>query len=322
MGAMLGPLRFVRHLIFRRGREDEDMNASTRRPGSTVRVRVRDLDGRSARQRDDRLATEEPLEIRIGWPGAAPRSIVVTMRTPGADFELAAGFLRSENLVTRPDDVVRIAYCTDATLTTEQLYNVVTVDLARPLAEPPAARYGAATSACGVCGKESLDELEIRGCQPVLAGPVVEASTLCALPDRLRAAQDVFSRTGGQHAAGLFTPDGTLVCAREDIGRHNAVDKVVGWAFLQGLLPLSDHVLVVSGRAGYEICQKALAAGIPFVAAVGAPSSLAVDLAKRFLMTVVGFLRGDRFVVYSHAERTTGLPADGAAATPTDGDPP
>ncbi|MEQ7123125.1 formate dehydrogenase accessory sulfurtransferase FdhD [Actinopolymorpha sp. B11F2] len=290
--------------------QEEGRDASRRRPGSTVRVRVRDLDGGSTRDRDDRLATEEPLEIRVAWPGAPPRPIVVTMRTPGADFELAAGFLRSEGLVTRADDVVRLAYCTDASLTAEQLYNVVTVDLARAPAEPPSARYGAATAACGVCGKESLAELEIRGCQPVLAGPVVEASTLCALPDRLRAAQDVFSRTGGLHAAGLFSPDGELLCAREDIGRHNAVDKVVGWAFLQDLLPLSGQLLVVSGRAGYEICQKALAAGLPFVAAVGAPSSLAVDLAKRFEMTVVGFLRGERFVVYSHPERTTGLPAD------------
>jgi FdhD protein len=318
---MLGRRPFVRHLIFSVTREDEGMNPSIRRPGSTVRVRVRDLDGDSARHRDDRLATEEPLEIRIAWPGVPPRSIVVTMRTPGADFELAAGFLRSEGLVTRADDVVRIAYCTDATVAAEQLYNVVTVDLARPLAEAPPARYGAATAACGVCGKESLDELEIRGCQPVLAGPVVEASTLCALPDRLRAAQDVFSRTGGLHAAGLFTPDGTLVCAREDIGRHNAVDKVVGWAFLQGLVPLSDHLLVVSGRAGYEICQKALAAGLPFVAAVGAPSSLAVDLAKRFRMTVVGFLRGERFVVYCHPERTTGLPADRTPEPAGEGSP-
>lgn len=271
-------------------------------------MRVRELANGSARYRDDKLATEEPLEIRVGWPGQPARSLVVTMRTPGADFELAAGFLRSEGLLDSPDDIVRIAYCTDPALRAEQLYNVVTVDLARPLASPPAARYAAATAACGVCGKESLDELEIRGCQPVLAGPVVDPATLCALPDRLREAQDVFSRTGGLHAAGLFTPDGALVCAREDIGRHNAVDKVLGWAFLQDRLPLSGQVLVVSGRAGFEILQKALAAGVPFVAAVGAPSSLAVDLAKRFGMTLVGFLRGERFVVYTHTERAGDYP--------------
>ncbi|HEY8458048.1 MAG TPA: formate dehydrogenase accessory sulfurtransferase FdhD [Actinopolymorphaceae bacterium] len=274
-----------------------------RRPGSTVRVRVREVAGGSSRYHDDRLATEEPLEIRVTWPGGPAQRLVVTMRTPGNDFELAAGFLFSEGLLTTPDDVVRIAYCTDDTLTAEQLYNVVTVDLARPLDTAPAARYGAATAACGVCGKQSLDELEVRGCSLLPEGPVVSAATLCSLPDALRAVQDVFSRTGGLHAAGLFTADGSLLCAREDIGRHNAVDKVVGWAFLERHIPLSDRVLVVSGRAGYEICQKALAAGIPFVAAVGAPSSLAVDLAKRFRMTIVGFLRGERFVVYTHPER-------------------
>ena len=279
------------------------MSAARHRPGSTVRVRVREVDGPDVRRRDDRLATEEPLEIRVGAPGEPARSLVVTMRTPGADFELAAGFLRSEGLLASADEIARIAYCTDPTLPPDQLYNVVTVDLRQPLSAPPPARYGAATAACGVCGKESLDQLELRGCQPVVAGPVLAAATLCALPDRLRSAQDVFSRTGGLHAAGLFSPDGTLVCAREDIGRHNAVDKVVGWAFLAGMLPLSAYVLVVSGRAGYEICQKALAAGVPFVAAVGAPSSLAVDLAERFDMTVVGFLRGQRFVVYSRPER-------------------
>jgi FdhD protein len=279
------------------------MGAAPRRPGSTVRVRVREVDGPTSRHRDDRLATEEPLEIRVGTPGEPARSLVVTMRTPGADFELSAGFLRSEGLLTSVDEVGRIAYCTDPVLRPDQMYNVVTVDLTRPLVAPPPVRYGAATSACGVCGKESLDQLELRGCQPVVAGPVLDAATLCALPDRLRAAQDVFSRTGGLHAAGLFSPDGSLVCAREDVGRHNAVDKVVGWAFLAGRIPLSGCVLVVSGRAGYEICQKAVAAGVPFVAAVGAPSSLAVDLAERFGMTVVGFLRGERFVVYSHPER-------------------
>jgi FdhD protein len=279
------------------------MSLSARRPGSTVRVRVQEVDGRSVRDRDDVVATEEPLEIRVGWPGRPPRSLVVTMRTPGADFELAAGFLSSEGLLPSADDVVRLAYCTDPTLRAEQRYNVVTVDLARPLREHPTARYGAATSACGVCGKESLDELELRGCHPLPPGPVLDPATLCALPDRLRAAQDLFSRTGGLHAAGLFSADGQLLRAREDVGRHNAVDKVVGWALLERRLPLTDHVLVTSGRAGYEICQKALAAGIPFVAAVGAPSSLAVDLAATFGMTLVGFLRGERYVVYTRPDR-------------------
>ncbi len=281
------------------------MRSSRQRPGSTVQVRVREVVGGAVRVRSDRLATEEPLEIRLAWPGGAPRPLVVTMRTPGTDFDLAAGFLRSEGVVGATDNIVRIAYCTDPGIGPEQLYNVVTVDLAHPPADPPHERYAAATAACGVCGKQSLDDLELRGCQPVLDGPVVDASTLCALPDRLREAQNLFSRTGGIHAAGLFTTNGDLLCAREDIGRHNAVDKVVGWAFLERLLPLASSVLVVSGRAGYEICQKAVAAGIPFVAAVGAPSSLAVDLAERFGMTVVGFLRGERFVVYTHPERVS-----------------
>ncbi|WP_460529854.1 formate dehydrogenase accessory sulfurtransferase FdhD [Flindersiella endophytica] len=273
------------------------------RPGTSVRVRVREVNGEQSRYRDDTVATEEPMEIRIGWPGREPRSVVVTMRTPGADFELAAGFLHSEGLVESADQVVRIRYCPDA----EQLYNIVTVDLAGPPAYEPAKRYGAATAACGVCGKESLDELELRGCSPVADGPVVSKDVLCALPDQLREAQNVFDRTGGLHASGLFTPDGTAVCVREDIGRHNAVDKVIGWSMLAGHTPLRDHLLLVSGRAGYEICQKALAAGIPFVAAVGAPSSIAVDLAKRFGLTLVGFLRDERFVVYTAPQRVGGM---------------
>jgi FdhD protein len=273
------------------------------RPGASVRVRVREIDGERSRYRDDTVATEEPMEIRIGWPGREPRSIVVTMRTPGADFELAAGFLHSEGLVENAEQVTRIRYCPDA----EQLYNIVTVDLTGPPAYEPAKRYGAATAACGVCGKESLDELELRGCAPIAAGPVVTKDLLRALPDRLRQAQNVFDRTGGLHASGLFTPDGTPVCVREDIGRHNAVDKVVGWAMLNGHTPLEEHLLLVSGRAGYEICQKALAAGIPFIAAVGAPSSIAVDLAKRFGLTLVGFLRDERFVVYTAPQRVGGM---------------
>jgi FdhD protein len=281
----------------------EELTVGRKRPGTVVRVRVREVNGSDARYRDDQLATEEPLEIRIAQPGEEARSLVVTMRTPGADFELSAGFLASEGIIGSSADVRRVAYCTDPALTPEQLYNVVTVELTGPARHLPAERYGAATSACGVCGKESLDELELRGCSPVATGPVVTPDVLHTLADRLRETQSVFTRTGGLHASGLFAPDGTLLCAREDIGRHNAVDKVVGWALLNDKLPLADTVLMVSGRAGYEIVQKALAAGIPFVAAVGAPSSLAVDLAKRFDMTVAGFVRNERFVVYSHPER-------------------
>lgn len=286
--------------------DDDAMLVGRKRPGTVVRVRVREVDGDQSRYRDDQVATEEPLEIRIAQPGEPARSLVVTMRTPGADFELAAGFLSSEGIIASADAVRRVAYCTDPELTPEQLYNVVTVDLSGPAAHLPAPRYGAATSACGVCGKESLDELELRGCSPVADGPLVSPAVLTGLADRLRETQNVFSRTGGLHASGLFTATGELLCAREDIGRHNAVDKVVGWALLNHRLPLSESVLFVSGRAGYEITQKALAAGIPFVAAVGAPSSLAVDLAKRFGMTLAGFVRGERFVLYSHPERVAG----------------
>lgn len=281
----------------------EELTVGRKRPGTVVRVRVREVNGSESRYRDDQLATEEPLEIRLAQPGSEARSLVVTMRTPGADFELAAGFLSSEGIVGASSDVRRVAYCVDPELTPEQLYNVVTVELTRPALHLPAPRYGAATSACGVCGKESLDELELRGCSPVASGPVVSPEVLHTLADRLRETQNVFTRTGGLHGSGLFSADGTLLCAREDIGRHNAVDKLVGWALLNDKLPLSDTVLMVSGRAGYEITQKALAAGIPFIAAVGAPSSLAVDLAKRFGMTLAGFVRGERFVLYSHPER-------------------
>jgi FdhD protein len=282
------------------------MTLTGRRPKSTARVRVREVDGGAVRQREDLVATEEPLEIRVAWPGASPRSLVVTMRTPGADFDLAVGFLVSEGLVTHTDEVVRVAYCTDPGVGAEQMYNVVTVDLAGPLPRRVATRYGAVSAACGVCGKQSLDELELSGLHPLPPGPAIDSVTLCALPDRLRAAQSLFSRTGGLHAAGLFTAQGELVCAREDVGRHNAVDKLVGWALVNRRLPLDSHLLVVSGRAGYEICQKALAAGVPFIAAVGAPSSLAVDLCDRFGITLVGFLRGARYVVYTHPDRAGG----------------
>lgn len=271
------------------------------RPGPTVRVRVREVDGARTRDRSDQVATEEPLEIRIGWPGRQSYPFVVTMRTPGVDFELATGLLYGERMVHSPDAVRRVRYCTDA----EQLYNTVSVDLDGPPDREPASRHGAMSSACGVCGKQSLDELELRGYEPAGPGPTVSAELLRTLPDRLRTAQNVFGRTGGLHAAGLFSADGEPRCVREDIGRHNAVDKVVGWSLLNGGLPATDAVLVVSGRAGYEICQKALAARIPFIAAVGAPSSLAVDLAQRFGVTLVGFLRGERFVVYSADERIT-----------------
>jgi FdhD protein len=226
------------------------------------------------------------------------------MRTPGDDFELAAGFLFAEGVVRRRDDFWRIEYCVDPGQ--EQEFNVVSVVLRDkvPLELSRTLRSFYTTSACGVCGKATLDAIRIRE-PPLLPRdrPRIAAKTLRAWPDALRESQSVFERTGGLHAAALFREDGHLVSVKEDVGRHNAVDKLVGERFLEGDVPLHACAMVVSGRASFEILQKALMAGIPFVAAVGAPSSLAVDTAKEFGMTLVGFLRGASFNVYAGAER-------------------
>jgi len=251
-------------------------------------------------KRADSLVTEEPMEIRAGGPGQEARPVSVTMRTPGGDFELAVGFLFTEGLIA-PDDVRRVAYC-DNLPGEDQHYNVVAVTLRRPFDEGLLHRNFAATSSCGICGKAALEDVEVR-CEPVAPGPQVPADVLISLPDRLRGHQKVFDRTGGLHAAGLFTPDGELVAEREDVGRHNAVDKVIGEQLLAGRLPLSGHILQVSGRASFEIVQKAAIAGIPIVSAVSAPSSLAVEAGERLGMTVVGFVREGRCNVYSHPER-------------------
>ncbi|WP_214106709.1 formate dehydrogenase accessory sulfurtransferase FdhD [Acrocarpospora catenulata] len=275
------------------------------RPGPISRYRVRQVSRGHERERRDDLATEEPLEIRVLAAGES-RTVAITMRTPGADFELAAGFLHGEGVIA-PGDVTAIGYCTDEDVLPEARYNTVSVRLNRPIPEiSHLERHFVTSSACGVCGSGSLDALRNR-CAP-LTGPTtltVTPEILYGLPATLRQAQGVFGRTGGLHAAGLFTPDGTLIQAREDVGRHNAVDKLVGWALLQGRLPLTGHLLLVSGRASYEILQKALAAGIELVCAVSAPSSLAVDLAREFGQTLVGFLREERFNVYAGAERVT-----------------
>jgi FdhD protein len=223
------------------------------------------------------------------------------MRTPGNDFELAAGFLFAEGLIAHRDELATIGYCLDRDLTEEQRYNVVTVDL-RASELPPipgADRRFPVSSACGVCGKTHLDQIERSGLTRITAPVTVSPETLTALPDRLRAAQGVFERTGGLHAAGLFSAEGSLIALREDVGRHNAVDKLLGWALLDGRLPLSHHIVLVSGRTSFEITQKCAAAGVPILAAVSAPSSLAIDLATRFGMTLIGFLRGEQFNVYA-----------------------
>ena len=270
-------------------------------------------DGRST-SRPDYLATEEPLEIRL-VAGGRRRTVAVTMRTPGADVELAVGFLFSEGVVAGRD-VRRVTYCTDPDLDGAQRYNIVNVELAGDALPdlPSLERHFFTTSACGVCGKAALDALEVRGCAPLPDGPEVDAAVLDVLPERLRRAQGVFESTGGLHAAGLFTAAGDVLAVREDVGRHNALDKLVGWAVLNRRVPLGDHVLVVSGRSSYEILQKAITAGVPVVCGISAPSSLAVDLARRFGVTLVGFLRDRRFNVYTDAGRIrVGSPAPSPA---------
>jgi FdhD protein len=274
------------------------------RRSSKTKTRVRVVEDGKMRIRPDTLATEEPMEIRL-LAGGATQTVAVTMRTPGADFELAAGFLYGEGIVKSTDDIARISYCVDSDLDAAQQYNIVNVELRggteydlRPLE-----RHFYTTSACGVCGKASLEQLELRGCPVVGPGPEISAETLYSLPEKLRKAQGLFDATGGLHAAALFDQEGNLVALREDVGRHNATDKLVGWALLEGKLPLSGHIVMVSGRSSFEILQKCLTAGVPFVSAISAPSSLAVDVAREFGMTLVGFLRERRFNVYAGQER-------------------
>jgi FdhD protein len=276
----------------------------THRPGSKTRTQVWALDGERGRVRPDHLATEEPMEIRLIARGIR-HTVGVTMRTPGHDFELAAGFLHAEGVIADRDDIARISYCVDPDIDAAQQYNIVNVTL-RPDATPdlaPLERTFLTTSACGVCGKASLDALRLRRCPVIPSGPEVPAEVLYSLPESLRSAQGVFEATGGLHAAALFDPDGRLIALREDIGRHNALDKLVGWTLLEGRLPLGGCVLMVSGRSSFEILQKSLAAGIPIVCGISAPSSLAVDLAREFGITLIGFLRDQRCNVYAGRQR-------------------
>ena len=269
-----------------------------RRTAAPVRV-VAVRDG-GRQERPDRVAAEEPMEVRVAGPGAAPQSVAVIMRTPGHDFELAAGFLFTEGVIGGREDVGGIDYC--RLPAEEQRYNVVTVTLTRSF-DPEAVRRNVyASSSCGVCGKASLDSLRVR-CPAIGPGPVVAVSTIVELPGALRRTQRIFDQTGGLHAAGLFDAEGSLRSVREDVGRHNAVDKLVGQALLEERQPLADHVLLVSGRVGFEIVQKAAMAAIPIVCAVSAPSSLAVETAAELGMTVVGFVRGGGFNVYTGTER-------------------
>jgi FdhD protein len=245
-------------------------------------------------QEQDLLAVEEPLQIRVG-----ERDLAITMRTPGNDAELAAGFLFTEGFVRRREDIVDIR-C-------ERNLALVTTASDLDIDWKGTERNFYMTSSCGVCGRASILALENAGCTVLQRGvPTVAASLIRSLPAKLREAQAVFERTGGLHAAGLFSAHGDLILLREDVGRHNAVDKLIGRALLDGLLPLHDYLLMVSGRTSFELVQKAVMAGFPLLAAVGAPSSLAVKTALRFGMTLIGFLRDDRFNAYSDVGRIDG----------------
>lgn len=284
-------------------------------PAELVRVH-----GANSETSGDALATEEPLEIRLLWGEGRTATAAVTMRTPGADAELALGFLFAEGVIRGAADVVAVA-AGDGSAGSERgaetEANVVEVALASGI-EPdlaPLERHFFSSSACGVCGKAAFDVLAVRVEPPSSPGPFIEREVMVALPDRLRVAQGVFDATGGLHAAALFDAEGRLLAVREDVGRHNALDKLVGASLRAGELPWRDRIVLVSGRSSYEILQKSLAAGARIVCSVSAPSSLAVELAGRFGVTLVGFLRGDRFNVYAGAERL-GLSAGRPARLP------
>jgi FdhD protein len=273
------------------------------RPASVVETRIVTYADGELRPRFDVVATEEPLEIRLR-AGGVTQTGAVTMRTPGNDFELAAGFALSEGLVTRRDGLRGISYCLEG-IQTAQRYNIVNVDL--DAAALPAfarlERHFVMTSACGVCGTATIDALRDRQLEPIDSALRIEPATILALPERLRAAQRIFASTGGLHAAALFSASGDVLAVREDVGRHNALDKLVGWGLMNGRLPFDDRVVLLSGRASYELVQKAVSARIPVVCSVSAPSSLAIDVARAFGITLIGFVRADRFNVYTGAER-------------------
>ncbi len=260
--------------------------------------------------RPDALAVEEPLEIRI-----AGTALTVTMRTPGHDVDLVHGFLLSENIIESADDIVSARYCAGTDDEGRNTYNLLDVELRHPVPVRP--RGFVTNSSCGLCGTTALDQVRTRSRFPLPAGtPRIDPVVLATLPGELRSRQTVFDATGGLHAAGLFTPEGDALVVREDIGRHNAVDKVIGWALREHRVPAHDAVLIVSGRTSFELVQKAVMAGIPVLGAVSAPSSLAVDLAVDNGLTLAGFLRGDTMNIYSGAERLVLEVAATSSATP------
>ena len=279
--------------------------------GSTVKANITRVEGDIVTHHVDIVTTEEPLEIRIYHPGLNGMdhtSVAVTMRTTLNDYELAAGFLFTEGLINGREEIRRIAYCTDDDV--NQHYNIVNVYLKSDVAfdSSQLTRNFYTSSSCGICGKASLEALELREyVKPSHDRPTIISGIINQLPGSLRKSQKVFNKTGGIHAAGLFNTDGQLLAVREDVGRHNALDKLIGWGLLAGKMPFHENILVVSGRVSYEIIQKALAAGIPIIVAVGAPSSLAVDLAKNFDMTLVGFVKSNVFNIYSGETRIINL---------------
>jgi FdhD protein len=274
------------------------------RPGSTSRTPVTVVANGREVTRKDELATEEPLEIRIKSRGVT-KTLAITMRTPGADFDLATGFLFAEGVVETKEQIQTIAYCRDPGVEIDQLYNIVTVDLddSAQVDLPSLERHFHTSSACGVCGKASLEALSLRGMKPLVDDFQADASVITGLTDKLRDAQKVFASTGGLHAAGLFDGTGKLAELREDVGRHNALDKLIGSQLMKDDVPLAERIVMVSGRSSFEILQKCLVAGVPVVCAVSAPSSLAVDVAREFNITLIGFLRADRFNIYSGSDR-------------------
>lgn len=275
------------------------------RPGPVWRASAWKVDGALSHRAEEAVATEEPMEVRL-VSGGRRYPVAVTMRTPGSDFELAVGFLHNEGVLRDPARLRRVSYCVDRDVAEEQRYNIVNVEVAGPIAPEeitPLERHFSMTSACGVCGRASLDALFDRGYARLCDGPTVERTVIDGLADRLRRSQPLFDATGGLHAAGLFTADGELVAVREDVGRHNALDKLSGWALMQGMLPLAGHIVMVSGRSSFELVQKTIAIGAGVLCSVSAPSSLAVQLANELNLTLVGFLRGERFNVYAGAGR-------------------
>lgn len=268
-----------------------------------TRRRIWEKNGSGLRRKTDYLATEEPLEIRLS-AGGETHTIAITMRTPGNDYELAAGFLFSEGIVHHKDEINQIAYCVGSDRSLQE-YNSLNVSLTQQtLPElPQLDRHFFTNSACGICGTAMLDDLRERNLPPLSVGPHVSDSLLTGLPYELRKAQSLFDSTGGLHAAALFDATGQLIALREDVGRHNALDKLIGWGLLQNQLSFADKIILVSGRASYELLQKCIVAGAPILCAVSAPSSLAVELAAEFGVTLVGFLREERFNVYTGIER-------------------